>query len=362
MRERGIRVLALALAACLALPPGSAPAQAPPVDPDLAAGIAQVREGEFETALQTLDAAVRRLAARKGQSRELARAYTYLAIAYVGLAQQEAARAKFVEAWKVDNSLTLSPKEYPPGIIELFEQARRSVQPPAPSPAVPATTAASAAGPPAAPVAAASPVPVAAASPAPAAAAPAPSLPRPRPSPSVSTASVPKKGGSGRLVLLGVGGLAAAGVAVAAGGGGGEGAPTPVATCAPGLFQVTNALFSTTSYVCPPGRSTVSLYISADVVNTSDATVTINGVRAGTTCSDMCQGCFCTGAAVEARTFSPTQFRPGERSFLVTKIADTVCDNQGGEGWFDLRGTMVVDSTCGSFTLTTGNFIQYKWP
>jgi hypothetical protein len=123
-------------------------------DAGLATGIRQVREGEFDGALTTLDGVVKRLSAQKGPSKELARAYTYLGIAYVGLAQQEKARASFLEAWRADKAFTPSPKEYPPNIIELFERAKKegelaakaqaAVPAPAASPAHPAPVAATA--------------------------------------------------------------------------------------------------------------------------------------------------------------------------------------------------------------------------
>src|SRR5712691_2143545 len=119
------RMLALCLVMGMALPQQFASAQSSPPDVDLATGIRQVREGDFDAALMTLDGVVRRLSGQKGQATELARAYTYLAIAYVGLAQQETAKAKFLEAWKADKQMTLSPKEFPPNIIEFFEQAKK---------------------------------------------------------------------------------------------------------------------------------------------------------------------------------------------------------------------------------------------
>ncbi len=87
----------------------------------------QVREGELDAGLITLDRVVKRLSQQQGKATELARAYTYLAIAYVGLAQQETAKAKFIEALRADSHLTLSPQEFPPGIIELFQEARATV-------------------------------------------------------------------------------------------------------------------------------------------------------------------------------------------------------------------------------------------
>jgi len=166
-------------------------AQSEATDPDLQAGIRHVREGDFDQALVTLDSVVRRLSTQKGQARELARAYTYLAIAYVGLAQQEAAKAKFLEAWRADKSMTLSPKEFPPNIIEFFEQAKKEAQ------EKDAANGKSTASP--------------------------PTTPTPAP-PSAASADTPKKGGGHTgLILLGVGGLAAAGIAIAAGSKGGSG-------------------------------------------------------------------------------------------------------------------------------------------
>jgi hypothetical protein len=102
---------------------------------DLEAGIRQVREGEFDLAIITLDGVVKQLSREGGRARQLARAYTYLAIAYVGLAQQEKAKAQFLEAWKADRGFVLSPKEFPPSVIELFEQAKKEGQAEAKGPA-----------------------------------------------------------------------------------------------------------------------------------------------------------------------------------------------------------------------------------
>src|SRR5262249_30707286 len=59
------------------------------------------------------------------KSKDLARAYAYLAIAYAGLAQQEKAKAEFLEALKVDRDMRMSPREFPPNVIAMFEEARK---------------------------------------------------------------------------------------------------------------------------------------------------------------------------------------------------------------------------------------------
>src|SRR5262249_35871218 len=57
---------------------------APLVDPDIEKGIKQVEDGDFDTAIITLDNAARHLAADPGRAKELSQAYLYLGIAYVG--------------------------------------------------------------------------------------------------------------------------------------------------------------------------------------------------------------------------------------------------------------------------------------
>src|SRR5438128_5775732 len=54
-------------------------------------GVKQVEGGDFDAAVITLDAVARALAADGRRPRELTRAYTYLAIAYLGLSQEQTA-------------------------------------------------------------------------------------------------------------------------------------------------------------------------------------------------------------------------------------------------------------------------------
>jgi hypothetical protein len=194
------RCSATLLAATLALcEPTRALAQ-PPADASLERGIREAQGGDFQSAIVTLDEVVRRLKTEPGRAKDLARAYTYLSIAYLGLSQEQTAKAKFVEAWKTDNQLEISPREFPPRILKFFEDAKKeagiSLVTPSPTPA-----------------------------PSPAAAAPAP-------------ASTDSKGGGARLALI-LGGLAAVGggIALAAGGGGGD---SPPATSPPATSPALN--------------------------------------------------------------------------------------------------------------------------
>ena len=159
------------------------------VDTDLANGVRQAQEGDFENAVVTLDGVVRRLSGQPSRAKELARAYTYLSIAYLGLSQEQTAKAKFLEAWKTDRDMSLSPREFPPRILEFFEKAREEANLAAPK----------------------------SASPAPRSAAARPAEPK-------------KKGSKTVPILIGVAVLGGVGVAVAAGGGGGGGGATPSPT------------------------------------------------------------------------------------------------------------------------------------
>ena len=195
------RWLVLLLVAAVGLP---RPALAADVDTDLATGIKLAQEGDFETAVTTLDSVVRRLTGQASRAKDLARAYTYLSISYLGLSQEQTAKAKFLEAWKADQNMELSPREFPPRILEFFDEARKEAG----------------VAPTAAPQSAPSPRPVA-----------------------VEPSPEPKKGGSKTLLIVGGLALVGAGVALAAGGGGddggGGGGTTPTQPAAPLSFRLT---------------------------------------------------------------------------------------------------------------------------
>lgn len=98
-----------------------------PSDPELATGISQVQEGDFEGAVLTLDAVAGRLAAAPERSGEAARAFLYLGIAYVGLGQESLARSKFRQALLKDRALRLGPDEFSAKVIRAFEAARQAL-------------------------------------------------------------------------------------------------------------------------------------------------------------------------------------------------------------------------------------------
>jgi hypothetical protein len=100
--------------------------QAPPVsDPDLATGIRQVEEEQFQQALLTLDPVVRRLEGRPELVRELAQAHLYLGIAYAVLDRPDRAREEFRHALRNDRNAAL-PVPVAPAARGPFEAARRN--------------------------------------------------------------------------------------------------------------------------------------------------------------------------------------------------------------------------------------------
>jgi hypothetical protein len=119
VESRGVMAAAL-MAALIA-----GPVLAQATDPELAAGMRQVSEGDFEGAVLTLDAAARRLAADGTRKDDLVQAYVHLGIAFVALDQRSAARERFRLALALEPPLTLSPERYSPKVIGVFEEARR---------------------------------------------------------------------------------------------------------------------------------------------------------------------------------------------------------------------------------------------
>jgi hypothetical protein len=170
--------LCLLVCAALALPPSSGLAQSSG-DPEVARGIKQVDDAEYDAAIITLDAAARRLARDPKVSRDLSLAYLYLGVAYIGKGHEAAARARFREALQQTGDLTLSPEKFPPKVINVFESARDEIR-------------AGSGGP--------------------------------------ASAKPPKKGGSGKVILLGALAVGAGGAALAAGGGGGGGGSSSAAS------------------------------------------------------------------------------------------------------------------------------------
>jgi hypothetical protein len=120
-----VKRLLVFVAAALAFGAAPSPESA---SPELAAGITRVQEGDFEGGVITLDGAARLLRADPGRTRELAEAYLYLGIAYLELAQEPLAQAKFRQALALDAALRMGEGEFPPKVRRAFDSARVAVE------------------------------------------------------------------------------------------------------------------------------------------------------------------------------------------------------------------------------------------
>jgi len=119
--------LPLVLAGAVAASGTAALAQSP--RPELAAALQQVEQGEFDAALLGLDGIIRSLTGAAGASKDLAQAYLFQGIAYVGLDQTEKARASFRQALTLDKGVTLNRERFAPKIVQVFEEVRQAVHP-----------------------------------------------------------------------------------------------------------------------------------------------------------------------------------------------------------------------------------------
>jgi len=108
-----------------ALAGGDALAQPAEATADLAQGIRQVEEGELETAVVTLGSAVSALSGKQGREKELSVAHLYLSMAHLGLSEWEVAKANMRLAWRNDHAMRLDPKQFPPRLLQLYEEIRR---------------------------------------------------------------------------------------------------------------------------------------------------------------------------------------------------------------------------------------------
>jgi hypothetical protein len=203
-----------AIASLLVFTLVSAPAwpQEPSPEQQAADGIRQVQEGDFETAVVTLDSAVRRLEGQPQRERLLIQTLLQLGVALVALDQGEAARSRFRRALIIDPKLRLSPDVFSPKVILVFEQTRAELE--------------------------------------------------------RQHGDGGKGGGSKALVVVGVAAAAAA-VGVALASGGDDGGPPPVTATA------ANARFASPSTICPDGSndSPLQVILLVDVTATDEAFV-----------------------------------------------------------------------------------------
>jgi hypothetical protein len=251
------QALALLVALVMTAPPVAAQAVK---DPEVARGIKLAEDGDYDAAIMTLDKAARRLAPDSSRHAELAQAYLYLGIAFVGKGQEVAAKAKFREAVRQVRDLSLSAESFPPKVINLFEQARDEVgRDGSASASTPARAPAGSAGAPAVP--------------------------------SSSTAPA-RKGGSKTPFLIGGGVILAGGaVALAVGGGGGNGGGGDEGTTTSFPNQMVNRFADREFGVDVKGRGTLTARVEwvqdqsllrMSIVNLASPTVVLaEGLQSG---------------------------------------------------------------------------------
>jgi hypothetical protein len=91
---------------------------------NLADGLRQVAEGDFEGAVVTLAAVAERLSADGGPAADLARAHLYLGIAHIALDARDEAKTAFREALRHEPSLRLTLDRFSPKVVGAFDEAR----------------------------------------------------------------------------------------------------------------------------------------------------------------------------------------------------------------------------------------------
>jgi hypothetical protein len=115
----------LRLAALLAVIAAASPLGADDRPPCLASGIEQVNEGAFDAGGTALDACIESLAAGLPESaRSLTDAYFYKGVAFVGLRQEEGAKAAFRKVLEYDPAFEPSAEAFPPKVVRVFKAAR----------------------------------------------------------------------------------------------------------------------------------------------------------------------------------------------------------------------------------------------
>ena len=111
------------LASC-ARPPASSRRRRLAPGADVAAGVRQVEEGDFEGAIVTLEAAAARLRGDPKSVRLLVQADIQLGVAHVALDHTPQAVQAFAEALALDPKLRLGADRFSPKVLRAFETAR----------------------------------------------------------------------------------------------------------------------------------------------------------------------------------------------------------------------------------------------
>jgi hypothetical protein len=277
-------------------------------DPELAAGVRQVDEGDFEGAIVTLEPVVRRLGPAGGH--DAAQACLYLGIAHLALDQTDRARALFREALDHDPGLKLGADRFSPKILSAFEDARRERDA--------------------------------------AAAASRPTAPERAPA---------RKGGHGRALLLAGAGVAVGvGVAVAASGGSSSGST--------GGLQFSAARFAPQAIECADGSIDLPIGVGIDIdTMNGGAAVTVTSVSSVliVTSSPALPG-EVGFASAQSTTVSPTAVPTG--MFTLHVQTTLRCSNGTGDAsrFNEWTGRVTLATAQGAFTVETVDRLRVNIP
>jgi hypothetical protein len=118
------RALVTLLAFLCAAPSGRGAQETAAPGADVAAGVKQVQEGDFEGAIVTLEAAAARLRGDPRSVRLLVQTDIQLGVAHVALEHTPQAVQAFAEALALDPSLRLGADRFSPKVLRTFATAR----------------------------------------------------------------------------------------------------------------------------------------------------------------------------------------------------------------------------------------------
>jgi hypothetical protein len=270
-------------------------------DSGLAQGLQQVREGDYEAAVVTLESAARRLEAQAGRQGEAAQARLHLGVARVGLGDLDAARLEFRSALRLDPMLRVAEDRFSPKVVRVFESARQDV--------------------------------------------------------ATQTAPEPKKSSKKALFIVGGLGAAGAGIAIAASGGG---TPTPGSASFSNAHFEAPVILCPNGSVSSPLPFTVLVDATngtANALTIRSASVRMTIVESPAVPSEVGQSTTQPGnpipASVPARTNLTMQV---QSALLCTNLADGA---QRSNFW---TGLVTLETSAGSFNLGTSNRLEVNLP
>jgi hypothetical protein len=275
-------------------------------DPQLATGVRQVEEGDFEGAVVTLELVARRLAPSDGH--DAVQAFLYLGIAQIALDRREAAVQSFRRALDLDPGLELSPDQFSPKVRGALAEARQARD-------------------------------------AEARAAGSPPPPEPR------------KGGKGKTLLLAGAGVAAGvGIAVIASGSG--------ESTAPGEVRFTGARFATGAVECPDGAIDIPLAVGIEVdASNTGARTTLSAVSATLIIVDSPAVPSEIGFASSAPTTASPSAVPEGTTTLHLQTSLTCANGSGDPARYnEWSGRVVIATAQGAVTLDTVDRLRVNIP